>query len=128
MNVTAGRTVYKSAEHPEVSRLGVATPCGRGIISKDMKTGGGEERDLTGRRTLHLPALIVAAVVFACAAALLAVSEKAEATFPGKNGRIAFSSGRGGSMDIYTISFGGKNVKGLTSDPVGGTLLLAWRG
>jgi hypothetical protein len=41
------------------------------------------------RRTLHLPALLgtlVAAVLMACAAAVvvLALSEKAEATFPGK--------------------------------------------
>ena len=34
------------------------------------------------RRTLYLPALIVAAVLMGCAAAVVAVSEKAEAAFP----------------------------------------------
>src|SRR5215203_6002755 len=52
------------------------------------------------RWTLYLPALIVAAVLMACAVALLAVSEKAEATFPGKNGRIAYWS----NFVIYTIN------------------------
>jgi TolB protein len=40
---------------------------------------------------LYLPALIVAAVLMACAVVVLVVSEKAEATFPGKNGKIAFA-------------------------------------
>src|SRR5829696_8679676 len=66
---------------------------------------------MTGRRTLYLPALIAAAGLMACAAALLAFSEKAEATFPGKNGKIAFSAFGGGLNEaIYTInpSGGGK--------------------
>jgi Tol biopolymer transport system component len=63
---------------------------------------------MTRRRTLYLPALIAAAGLMACAAALLAVSEKAEAASPGKNGRIAYSV-FGGGMDgaIYTINPGG---------------------
>jgi hypothetical protein len=44
------------------------------------------------RRTPKLPALIVAAVLMACAVVVLVVSEKAEATFPGKIGRIAYSA------------------------------------
>jgi hypothetical protein len=51
-------------------------------------------RDMT-RRTLYLPALLgtlAAAVLMACAAAVLAASERTEATFPGKNGRIAYAS------------------------------------
>jgi Tol biopolymer transport system component len=66
-------------------------------------------------RTLHLPALLVAAVSVACAAAVLAVSEKAEATFPGKNGRIAYV---GGGV-IYTINpdGGGKGKVTEGSDP-----------
>ena len=44
------------------------------------------------RRILYLPALIVAVVLLACVATLLALSEKAEAAFPGKNGRIAYAS------------------------------------
>jgi Tol biopolymer transport system component len=58
---------------------------------------------MTTRRTLHLPALLgtlAAAVLVACAVALLAVSGEAEATFPGKNGKIAYNSGG----VIYTIN------------------------
>ena len=52
-----------------------------------------KERGMTTRRTLCLPALLVAAVVLvACAVAVLAVSEKAEATFPGIRGKIAYSA------------------------------------
>src|SRR5215208_381909 len=59
------------------------------------------------RLTLHLPALLVtlaSAVLIACAVALLTVSEKAEATFPGKNGRIAYSAYDGNDYEIYTIN------------------------
>src|SRR5918992_1484579 len=58
-------------------------------------------------RTLHLQAplgTLASAVVVACAVALLAVSEKAEATFPGKNGRIAYSSYDGNDYEIYTVN------------------------
>jgi Tol biopolymer transport system component len=51
------------------------------------------------RRTLYLPVLIAAAVVAACAVALLAASRESDATFPGKNGRIAYES----NGVIYTI-------------------------
>jgi Tol biopolymer transport system component len=74
-------------------------------------------------RKLYLPAFIAAAMTVACSVALFAVSEeKAQAAFPGKNGRIAFSSDRGAGTErsIYTMDFGGKNVKRLTSDPVEG--------
>ena len=55
----------------------------REILAKDVKARGGEGRDLT-RGMLYLPALIVAAVLMACAVVVLVVSEKkAEATFPG---------------------------------------------
>ena len=62
----------------------------REIIAKDVKARGGRGRDLT-RRMIYLPALIVAGVLVACATALLAVSQKAEAVLPGKNGRIDLS-------------------------------------
>src|SRR5215217_2203091 len=53
---------------------------------------------------LYLPALIVAAVVLACAVVVLVVSEKAEATFPGKNGKIVYAGwNRGEDFEIYTI-------------------------
>jgi TolB protein len=58
---------------------------------------------MTRRRTLHLPALLgilAAAVLVACAVGLLAVSGEAEATFPSKNGKIAYNS----NGVIYTIN------------------------
>ncbi len=54
---------------------------------------------MTRRRTLYLPALIVATGLVACTVAVLAVSEKAEATFPGKNGKTAYENHR----VIYTV-------------------------
>src|SRR5215208_4523179 len=100
VNATAGRAVYKNAERPEASGWGVATLL-REILAKDVKAGGGKGRDLT-RRMFYIPALIVAAVLLACVATLLALSEKAEATFPGKNGRIAYTVSNGNDMKIYT--------------------------
>jgi Tol biopolymer transport system component len=58
---------------------------------------------MTTRRTLHLPALLgtlAAAVLVACAVALLTVSGEANAAFPGKNGRIAYNA----KGVIYTIN------------------------
>ena len=67
------------------------------------------------RRMLYLPALIVAAVLMACAVVVLVVSEKAEATFPGKNGRIAYASyGGGKDSEIYTINPDGSGKTQLT--------------
>jgi Tol biopolymer transport system component len=62
------------------------------------------------RRKLYLPALIVAAVLLACAVVVLALSEKAEATFPGKNGRIAYES----NGVIYTINSDGSGKAKVT--------------
>jgi len=63
---------------------------------------------MTSIRTLYLPALTVVTVLMTCAAVLLAVSEKAEATFLGNNGRIAYSALDGGVDEkIYTIKPGG---------------------
>src|SRR5215213_9223402 len=68
----------------------------------------GRVKHMTGR-TLCMSALIVAAVLVACAAAVLAVSREAEATFPGKNGKIAYVAFRytNGTVEIYTINPGG---------------------
>jgi hypothetical protein len=66
---------------------------------------------MASTRTLYLPALLgtlVAAVLAACAVALLAVAGEAEATFPGTSGRIAYSALDGGVDEtIYTIKPGG---------------------
>src|SRR5215217_401864 len=67
-----------------------------------------EKGTAMARRTrLYLPALIVAAaVLIACAAAVLAVSREAEATFPGKNGKIAYVAWgfTSAAAEIYTIN------------------------
>src|SRR5215213_5652536 len=41
----------------------------------------------------------------------------AEATVPGKNGKIAFQSDSGGSYEIYTMNAGGKKIAKLTTNP-----------
>ena len=117
MNVTVGRTVYKNAERPEASGWGVAALL-REILAKDVKARGGKGKDLT-IRALNLPALIVAGVLMACAVVVLVVSEKkAEATFPGKNGRIAYASYDApfpkGDSEIYTINPDGSGKTQLT--------------
>jgi len=113
VNVTAGRAVYKSAERPEASGWGVATLL-REIIAMDVNARGGEGRDLT-RGMLYLPALIVAAVLMACAVVVLVVSKKAEATFPGKNGRIVYTDWDAGKdYEIYTINPDGSGNTQLT--------------
>jgi Tol biopolymer transport system component len=74
------------------------------------------------RRTLYLPLMIATALAMACLVALLADSQKSEASFPGKNGRIAFEGERdtGGtgssSAEIITVSPDGTGIKQLTSD------------
>jgi Tol biopolymer transport system component len=74
---------------------------------------------MTTRRTLHLPALLgtlAAAVLVACALALLAVSGEAGASFPGKNGRIAYNNGG----VIYTINSDGSAKTKVTNTHVSG--------
>jgi WD40-like Beta Propeller Repeat len=68
------------------------------------------------RRTLYLPLMIAATVTVACAVALSAVSEKAEATFPGKNGRIAYSGYDGNDYEIYTINSRGGAKRKVTNN------------
>src|SRR5919107_3015707 len=75
---------------------------------------------LARRPTFYVSVVIAAALAMACLVALLAVSQKAEATFPGKNGRIAFEgdrdTGTGGSAaEIITVSPDGTGMKQLTS-------------
>src|SRR5215217_3870807 len=71
------------------------------------------------KRTLYLPALIVAAVLMACAVVVLALSEKAEAAFPGKNGHIAYVRNDGQDHEIYAINAGGGGKVQLTNNATG---------
>src|SRR5919112_1280352 len=68
------------------------------------------------RRTLYLPLMIAATMAAACAVALSAVSQKAEATFPGKNGRIAYSGYDGNDYEIYTINSRGEAKRKVTNN------------
>src|SRR5215217_3553186 len=83
------------------------------------------EIHLARGRTLYLAVMIAAAVAVACAVALSALSEKEEATFPGKNGRIAYASYAercrlcivgypGRDPEIYTINPNGRGKFQLT--------------
>src|SRR5215204_1840397 len=72
------------------------------------------------RRKLYLPVLIAAAVAVACAAALSTVLEKAEATFPGKNGRIVYAGwNHGEDFEIYTFIPDGSGKRQLTHNNTG---------
>src|SRR5829696_8169933 len=68
------------------------------------------------RRMLYLPVMIAAAVLVACAVALSALSEKAEATFPGENGRIAYMD----SFSLYTIHPDGSGKTKVTTTTTAG--------
>lgn len=71
------------------------------------------------RRTPYLPLMIAAAVVVACSVALLlALSEEAQAAFPGKNGRIAYfdRSGSGDDYEIYSMKPDGTDRTLLSGD------------
>jgi Tol biopolymer transport system component len=72
-------------------------------LTRELQHGRGRGM---ARRTVLLPPLMVAALLVACAAALLAVSKEAQATFPGHNGKIAYvTDGRHTSGGVlYTIN------------------------
>src|SRR5438477_9989397 len=59
--------------------------------------------------------LIGAIAVFLAAVAL--GTPAAHATFPGGNGKIAFSSNRSGNVEIYVMRHDGSGVRRLTHSP-----------
>src|SRR5215211_124330 len=66
----------------------------------------------------HLGALATAVAVLAAVGVLGLVEVRpAEATFPGKNGKIAFQSDRGGSYETYTMNRNGNKIHKLTTNP-----------
>src|SRR5688572_27425920 len=119
------RNTHSFSDHP--APMGCSSKCLEGVFSEDRMTEMGhsayrpprpwgilpslreEEGEIhMARRTLYLPVMIAATVAVACAAALLAISQKADAAFPGKNGRIANSAFCDRTDDaIYTIDPGG---------------------
>jgi TolB protein len=56
-------------------------------------------------------------VLLAAVAALLLFPAAGQATFPGTNGRIAFTSERDGNPEIYSMNPDGSGVVRLTNDP-----------
>src|SRR5215210_1524353 len=59
--------------------------------------------------------LLMVLVLLAGGVALVVSGEDARAAFPGINGRIVFYSDRDGNYEIYTMGFGGDNIKRLTN-------------
>jgi Tol biopolymer transport system component len=60
------------------------------------------------RKTVLLVASVTVALLLASTVTLIAPKDRAEAAFPGTNGKIAFLD-RAGDNEIYTISFAGGN-------------------
>ena len=67
-------------------------------------------------KSIHLGAIALAALAAVGVLGLVEV-RPAEATFPGKNGKIAFQSDRGGSYEIYTMNRNGTKIDKLTTNP-----------
>jgi hypothetical protein len=62
-------------------------------------------RRLPGRRV----GLVLLAMALAASLTLAPAAKPAQAAFPGKNGKIAFQSDRGGNTEIYTMTPNGSN-------------------
>jgi Tol biopolymer transport system component len=67
----------------------------------------------------RLGALLTLLLAATLAMGLLALvgTKPAEATFPGKNGKIAFASNRDGNYDIFVMNSDGSKQTSLTNDP-----------
>jgi Tol biopolymer transport system component len=77
------------------------------------------ESDELRRVTTIAAGLVLAAllaVLVASGVALVGVEESARAAFPGKNGKIAFTSDRAGDYGIYTMNPDGTGVSRLTKN------------
>ncbi len=111
-----GRSAYCSAPTPRLCPVIVRRHAGRGFhppLAPPAKEG--ERHDKTDALST---VMIAAAVAVACAVALSAVSEKkAEAAFPGQNGRIAYFVGPyPEDYEIYSIKPDGTDRKQLTDN------------
>ena len=76
-------------------------------------------------RTTHLGVLTAAAGVLVAVGMLVlimvALVEPAGAAFPGKNGKIVFSSNRDGNYEIYTVNTDRTGLQRLTNNPANDT-------
>ncbi len=63
--------------------------------------------------------MIITLVAASLCALSITPSPVGSASFPGANGRIAFTSERGGPADIYTVNPDGTDERRLTDDPAG---------
>src|SRR4028118_1001399 len=68
------------------------------------------------RRIVVLLSSTVAGVLLVCGVGLLNAAKPAEATFPGKNGKIAYMDSDGHDREIYTISPGGERRFNVTNN------------
>jgi TolB protein len=75
---------------------------------------------MTAKTTLLMYVALAAAILAACLVLLLATpTKRAEAAFPGKNGKIAFQSNRGDrAPEIVTMNANGDNKTQLTNNRV----------
>jgi Tol biopolymer transport system component len=71
------------------------------------------------------PISMFALVVSVLSTLLVSITPEARATFPGRNGRIAFSSDRGGDFEIYTIRPRGGGLIQVTDAP-GNSIFSDW--
>jgi dipeptidyl aminopeptidase/acylaminoacyl peptidase len=78
-----------------------------------------EKRGKSVAKSNHLGVLATAVAAALAIVGVLGLVEvrPAEATFPGKNGKIAFQSDRGGSYEIYTMNADGTKIDKLTTNP-----------
>jgi Tol biopolymer transport system component len=74
-------------------------------------------KSVTRRTYLGALAPAVAATLAAVGVLGLVEMRPAEATFPGKNGKIAFQSDAGGNYEIYTMNRNGEKIAKLTTNP-----------
>lgn len=70
----------------------------------------GMEGSIPERRTFRR-VLVIVAVAATTLLTVLLVAPSAYATFPGNNGRIAFSLDRGSGSEIYTIRRNGNGLR-----------------
>ena len=80
---------------------------------------------MTKRLAVVRQPVTVVGVAMMLIALVIGVAPRASATFPGRNGRIAFSSDRGGDLEIYTMRPQGGGIVQVTNAP-GNSIFSDW--